>query len=320
MKLRIALPKGSLEKETFAFFERAGLGLEGAERSYRPKSQELDLYIKLLRPQEIPRVVSENLYDLGVTGLDWVVETGAEVETLQDLAYGKGRLVLAVDKSNTDVTNFDELLNKTLSSKDKLKISTEYLNITSNWISSTKAYAETFGRMKPTVVTPWWVAGENRRVSIFLSFGATEAKPPEEADAIIDFTSTGTTLEQNNLKPIEVIMETSAQLIASKSSLQDPENRESILDVLSLIRGVVDGKRKLHIFINVKEENLVRLIEELPALKSPTISPLSEKGWYAVNTVIDRETFLKVLPVLRKFAQGLVVHEPKQVLSLEEIR
>jgi len=87
-----------------------------------------------------------------------------------------------------------------------------------------------------------------------------------------------------------------------------------------LLRGVVDGKRKLHIFINVREENLKRLIEELPALRSPTISPLSEKGWYAVNTVIDRETFLKVLPVLRKFAQGLVVHEPKQVLSLDEIR
>lgn len=300
--------------------DRAGLGLEGAERSYRPRSQELDIYVKLLRPQEIPRVVAENLYDLGVTGLDWVVETSADVEVLQDLAYGKGKLVLAVDKSNTDVTNFEELLAKTLSSRGKLKISTEYLNIASNWISSTRAYESTFGSMKPTVVTPWWVTGDNRRVSIFLSFGATEAKPPEEADAIIDLTSTGTTLEQNNLKPIEVIMDTSAQLIANKGSLQDPEKRESILDILSLLRGVVDGKRKLHIFINVREENLKRLIEELPALRSPTISPLSEKGWYAVNTVIDRETFLKVLPVLRKFAQGLVVHEPKQVLSLDEIR
>lgn len=300
--------------------DRAGLGLEGAERSYRPRSQELDIYVKLLRPQEIPRVVAENLYDLGVTGLDWVVETSADVEVLQDLAYGKGKLVLAVDKSNTDVTNFEELLAKTLSSRGKLKISTEYLNIASNWIFSTRAYESTFGSMKPTVVTPWWVTGDNRRVSIFLSFGATEAKPPEEADAIIDLTSTGTTLEQNNLKPIEVIMDTSAQLIANKGSLQDPEKRESILDILSLLRGVVDGKRKLHIFINVREENLKRLIEELPALRSPTISPLSEKGWYAVNTVIDRETFLKVLPVLRKFAQGLVVHEPKQVLSLDEIR
>lgn len=320
MRLRIALPKGSLERDTFAFLERAGLELEGAERSYRPRAQEVDIYVKLLRPQEIPRVVSEGLYDLGVTGLDWVVETGADVEVLQDLMYGKGKLVLAVDKSNVGVDSFDELLKKMLSRKDKLQISTEYLNITSNWITSRNVYKDMFGDMKPTVVTPWWVSGENKKVSVFLSFGATEAKPPEEADAIIDFTSTGTTLEQNNLKPIEVVMETSAQLIANKSSLQDPEKRESILDILSLFRGVVEGRRKLHIFINVREENLNRLIRELPALKSPTISPLSEKGWYAVNTVIDRDTFLRVLPVLRKYAQGLVVHEPKQVLSLEEVR
>lgn len=320
MRLRIALPKGSLERDTFAFLERAGLELEGAERSYRPRAQEVDIYVKLLRPQEIPRVVSEGLYDLGVTGLDWVVETGADVEVLQDLMYGKGKLVLAVDKSNVGVDSFDELLKKMLSRKDKLQISTEYLNITSNWITSRNVYKDMFGDMKPTVVTPWWVSGENKKVSVFLSFGATEAKPPEEADAIIDFTSTGTTLEQNNLKPIEVVMETSAQLIANKSSLQDPEKRESVLDILSLFRGVVEGRRKLHIFINVREENLDRLIRELPALKSPTISPLSEKGWYAVNTVIDRDTFLRVLPVLRKYAQGLVVHEPKQVLSLEEVR
>lgn len=320
MRLRIALPKGSLERDTFAFLERAGLELEGAERSYRPRAQEVDIYVKLLRPQEIPRVVNEGLYDLGVTGLDWVVETGADVEVLQDLMYGKGKLVLAVDKSNVGVDSFDELLKKMLSRKDKLQISTEYLNITSNWITSRNVYKDMFGDMKPTVVTPWWVSGENKKVSVFLSFGATEAKPPEEADAIIDFTSTGTTLEQNNLKPIEVVMETSAQLIANKSSLQDPEKRESVLDILSLFRGVVEGRRKLHIFINVREENLDRLIRELPALKSPTISPLSEKGWYAVNTVIDRDTFLRVLSVLRKYAQGLVVHEPKQVLSLEEVR
>ncbi|HIQ03970.1 MAG TPA: ATP phosphoribosyltransferase [Desulfurococcales archaeon] len=319
MKIRFALPKGSLELETFKFLEEAGYKLEGYERSYRPEINDPDIKVRILRPQEIPRLVEEGFYDIGITGIDWVIETKADVEVLQDLEYGKVKLVLAVSKEWRNVNNFENLLKKTLEEKGTLIIYTEYLNISCTWISSQKSYRRLFGESEPQVITPWLKKGTNSKVRIYLSFGATEAKPPEIADAIIDVTRTGVTLERNNLKPIEVILESSAHLIANKNSLRDPVKREKILDVLSLLKGVVEARKKLHIFINVKEENLSKLIPLLPALKGPTISPLSKKGWYAVNTVIDEKSFLKILPLLRRYAQGLVVHKPRQVLPLDEI-
>jgi ATP phosphoribosyltransferase len=126
-------------------------------------------------------------------------------------------------------------------------------------------------------------------------------------------------LEQNNLKPVESIMESTAVLIANKESLKDPKKRVKIYDVLTLLKGVVDSRKKLHIFANVKAENLQELLKSLPALKRPTVSPLSEEGWYAVNTVISKDEFVRILPMLRRLAQGLVVHEPRQILALEEI-
>lgn len=169
------------------------------------------------------------------------------------------------------------------------------------------------------IVTPWWRRGENPKVSIYLSFGATEAKPPEDADAIIEVTETGSSLEQNDLKVIETVMESTAVLIANKKSLEDRLKREKIYDILTLLKGVVDGRKKLHIFVNVSKDNLTELLKRLPALKRPTISPLSDKNWYSVNTVIERDLFLELLPTLRRLAQGLVVYEPRQVLPLEEI-
>jgi ATP phosphoribosyltransferase len=161
--------------------------------------------------------------------------------------------------------------------------------------------------------------GENKKVEIFLSFGATEAKPPEDVDAIFDITETGTTLAQNNLKILATVSESTAVLVANKKSLKDPAKREKIADMIALLRGVVDGRKKLHIFLNVKKENLQRLLKELPALKRPTVSPLSEDGWYGVNTVIDKNEFIRIVPKMRKLAQGLVVLEPKQILPLDEI-
>jgi len=168
-------------------------------------------------------------------------------------------------------------------------------------------------------VTPWWRRGENPKVSIYLSFGATEAKPPEDADAIIEVAETGSSLEQNDLKAIETVMESTAVLIANRDSLKDCLKREKIYDILTLLKGVVDGRKKLHIFVNVSKDKLPELLERLPALKRPTISPLSDKDWYSVNTVIEKDRFLQLLPILRKLAQGLVVYEPRQVLPLEEI-
>jgi ATP phosphoribosyltransferase len=170
------------------------------------------------------------------------------------------------------------------------------------------------------IITPWMRIGENKMVEIFLSFGATEAKPPEDVDAICDITETGTTLVQNNLKLIATLGNSSAQLIANKRSLEDKVKAEKIADIMALIKGVVEARKKLHIFVNVKEENLQKLLDSLPALKRPTISKLSEEGWFGVNTVIDKNEYIKIVPKLREIAQGLVVMQPKQILPLEELK
>ncbi|MGA6989153.1 MAG: ATP phosphoribosyltransferase, partial [Nitrososphaeraceae archaeon] len=132
-------------------------------------------------------------------------------------------------------------------------------------------------------------------------------------------TETGTTMMQNNLKIIDKVMESSAILIANKTSLMNMSKREKIADMLALLKGVVEARKKVHIFMNVKEENISSILESLPALKRPTISNLSESGWYSISTIIDKNEFIKILPLLRKRAQGLVVSEPRQILQLDEI-
>ncbi|MBS7636892.1 ATP phosphoribosyltransferase [Candidatus Bathyarchaeota archaeon] len=317
MKVKFAIPAGSLQKATFEVLEKAGYRVSGQERSYKPAINDPEIELRILRPQEIPILVSEGLYDIGISGLDWIRETGADVELLQNLEYGKVRLVTAVPKSWTEINSISGLLEKFLASGKSVRISTEYLNITAHYIQNNSVYRRFFGYLEPLIVTPWWRKGINSKVVIFLSFGATEAKPPEVADAIVDVAETGMSLEQNNLKVIEVLLESTAFLVANKESLQS-ENREKILDVKAMLKGVVDGSKRLHIFVNVRKENLGQLLKELPALKRPTISPLAGEEWYAVNTVIERDSLFRILPIIRKLAQGLVIHEPRQVLALEE--
>lgn len=258
------------------------------------------------------------MQDLGITGSDWIRETGAEVEQLQDLEYGRVRIVAAIPKS-MPYSSVDSLFEGLWNQNRRVRISTEYLNIASQYVKSVAGYKKRFGSQEPLVVTPWWRKGENRNATIYLSFGATEAKPPEDADLILEVTETGTSLEQNDLKVIDTVLESTAQLIANKQALADPWKSEKIYDVLTLLKGVVEAQKRLHIFVNVKEENLQELLSRLPALRKPSITPLSTKGWYAINTVVEKEQLLKLLPTLRRLAQGLVVHEPQQVLSLEEL-
>jgi ATP phosphoribosyltransferase len=206
-----------------------------------------------------------------------------------------------------------------LSSNTVLRISTEYPSSVSRYISSLPEYKKAYGTDKPIIVTPWWKTGENKMVQVYLSFGATEAKPPEEADVIVDASETGTTLEQNGLKTLDTILRSTAVLIANKTSLNSIAKKEKIYDIVALFKGVTEGGRKLHIFVNVQEQNLKELLKLLPGLKGPTISQLSTPDWYAVNTVIDRSDYLKLLPKLRRIAQGLVVHEPQLIMPLEDI-
>ncbi|MDP8023646.1 MAG: ATP phosphoribosyltransferase [Conexivisphaerales archaeon] len=311
------MPKGSLEQETISLINSSVLKIKGNERSYRPAVNDESVIVKILRPQEIPKYVEQGLYDIGITGLDWLTETAANVQKLADLEYGKVRLVLAGPPELKE--DPEKLLVDFKDKGRKLRIATEYPNITSCFFKNLESYRKIYGKIRPAVITPWYTFGENQNVEIYLSFGATEAKPPEEADLVVDVTETGTTLKENGLVEIAEVMRSSAVLIANKASLDCTSKKEKILDIVALLKGAVEARKKLHIFINVSEDNLQKLLKELPALKSPTISKLSKEGWYAVNTVIDEDQLLKVLPTLRKYAQGLVVHKPSSIMPLEEI-
>jgi ATP phosphoribosyltransferase len=320
-KLKLVIPKGSLETGTLDLFKEANYVIKGDDRTYRPFINDPELSVKILRPQEIPTLVEQGAHDIGISGEDWIRESQADVEILTKLEYGHVKIVLAVPEAWKDVNSFSELLLKFINVDRPLRISTEYINTVTEYILKNEEYEKRFGDKKPLVITPWGKSGENSSVIIQLSFGATESKPPEDAEAIIDNTETGTTIRANNLKIIEKIGESEAVLLANKKSLKDPWKREKISDVLTLLQGVVDARKKLHIYMNVKEENVAQLLATLPALKRPTISPLAGvEGWVALNTVIPREQFIELIPKLRKLAQGLVVHIPRQVLSLEEIR
>jgi ATP phosphoribosyltransferase len=318
VKIKFAIPKGSLEKATYDIIENAGYKIYGKDRTYRPKLNDPDIDVKVLRPQEIPVIVNEGMADLGITGQDWILETSAKVETLINLEYGKIRIVLAVPK-DSKADSLGDLIEEFAKNGRTLRFSTEYLNLVSDYIIKNKAYKKRFGNKSPMMITPWWRKGDNPKVSLYLSFGATEAKPPEDADAIFDVIETGSTLNQNNLKAIETVMESSSVLIANKKAVADKAKREKIFDVLTLLKGVVDGRKKIHIFLNVKKDNLQKLLKSLPSLKGPSISELSTKGWYSINTIVGKDEFLKLLPSIRRLSQGLVVHSPQQILPLEEI-
>ncbi len=318
-KVRFAIPKGHLSDPTLQTLERAGYVVSGEDRTYRPSINDPKIELKILRPQEIPIFVNDGLQDIGITGLDWIRETQVNVEKLLDLEYSRVRLVLAVPKPWATIRSVQDLLEEFSRAGKVLRISTEYLNLSSEYLKASPMYSKLYGDSSPLQITPWWKKGENEKTAIYLSFGATEAKPPENADAIIELTETGTSIEQNDLRIIDTIMESTAFLIANKNALRDTAKREKIFDVLTLLRGVVDGRKRLHIFMNVSKDNLPKVLERLPSLKSPTITPLSDKNWYSLNTIIEKTHFLELLPILRRLAQGLIVYEPRQVLPLDEI-
>jgi ATP phosphoribosyltransferase len=234
------------------------------------------------------------------------------------LEYGKIKLVVAVPKS-FETSSIANLMEELWSKGKNFRVSTEYLNIAAEYIKNNQAYRNNFGDAEPLIVTPWWRKGDNPRAKIFLSFGATEAKPPENSDCIIDVTETGSTIDANNLRIIDTVMHSSAVLVANKNSVEDPEKKEKIYDILTLLKGVVDGSKRIHIFVNVRKANLQKLLTELPALKNPTISPLADEAWCSVNTIVEKDLLIELLPRIRKLAQGIVVYEPRQVLALDQI-
>ena len=242
--LNLLLPKGTIQSETLEMFQRAGYEINGyksTDRSYRASFRnDEEIQIKVSRPQEIPVYVGmDDFYDLGVTGQDWVEETDANVEEVLPLDYGFVSIVLAVREEREDIKSFKDLVN--LADRN-IRISTEYLNISEKYILE-----QTDNKIAPAILTPWkrlnTLGTYQSPIMLMLSFGATEGKPPEEADAIIDNCSSARTLKANNLKIVEVLRESESSLIANPKSLTDPWKREKIEELKQTLEKGVRRRR-----------------------------------------------------------------------------
>ncbi len=274
--LNLVLPKGSLEEQTLRLFEQADLPVRrSSDREYSVAINDPRIdRVKVLRPQEIGVYVQKGYFDLGITGLDWVVETGADVVHVMDMAYNKQgvgapvKIVLAVAK--------DSGIERPEQMPPGSRISTEYPNIT-------RRYFEKLG-------IP---------VEIQLSYGATEAKVPEIADAVVEVTETGSTLRKNGMRIVAVLLESTTQLIANRQSYEDPIKRHEIEEVQTLLTGVLTARGKVLIKLNVSEENLQAVVALLPGMKSPTVSRLYGTGYCAVEAVAVKSEVNLLIPRLK---------------------
>ncbi|MEE9564356.1 MAG: ATP phosphoribosyltransferase [Candidatus Hydrothermarchaeaceae archaeon] len=273
--LSLVLPKGSLEEQTMLLFKQAALDVKVDFRDYNPSISDPRISkVKILRPQEIPKYVEEGYFDIGISGLDWITESGAGVEVIADLPYSKRgtgvvRLVVAVPESS-DVEMPEDI-------KPQSRVTTEYMNIT-------KKYFEDLG-------IP---------VKMYYSYGASEAKVPEIVDVVIDLTETGTTLRKNRLKIIGTILESSTKLIANKKAWTDKKKRKGIEEIRTLLLGVIEARGKVLLSMNVSEEALEDVISILPAMKNPTVSKLYSSGYYALETVVPKKDVNILIPKLKE--------------------
>ena len=313
--VRLVIPKGSLEEATFKLLSQAWARVTRKARSYQVYLDDPDIVVKMMRPQEIPTLVADGLYDMGITGRDWMQETSADVTEMADLEYGRIRLVAAFPNSFRH-TSLDQLISEFASNNRILRVSSEYLTTASSFIKGCASYRSAYGNEDPLIVTPWLRRGSNRMVQIILSFGATEAKPPDDVDAIIDVTETGTTLIQNKLQIADTVMHSSARLISNTYSLADDSKSQKMQDITSLLTGAVQARKHLHIYFNVHKDNLEAVLEEISSMKKPTISPLSDPNWCAINTIIRKEEYHSLVPRLSRLGQGMVVHQPRQILDM----
>ena len=280
--LRLVLPKGSLERATMQLFEDADLGVNRAsDVAYRatiddPRISE----VRILRPQEIPLYVADGLFDLGITGRDMVEERGSTVVSLGELSYSKNtsnpaRVVLAVG-ADSPVNSLEELAAGAAERATPLRVSTEYPELTRKALASHGIEAE-----------------------IALSYGATEAKVPDIADAVVDMTETGSALRAAGLKVIETLLVSHTELIANPAAAADSEKRHAMEQILTLLQGTLEARGKVLVKLNVSAENLDAVLGVLPSMRAPTISELSGGGAYALETVVAKSGINTLIPALR---------------------
>ena len=287
-KLRLGIPKGSLQESTISLFRRAGWNIYADGRSYFPSIDDIDIECMLIRAQEMARYVEHGVLDAGLTGIDWVVESGLEVESITSLVYAKQsrrrvRWVLAVPESST-WQKAEDLAGKT--------IATELVEVTKRYF-----------------------AGKNIPVKVEFSWGATEVKPPMLADAIVEVTETGSSLRANRLRIIDTVMESETHLISNKKACTDPWKKQKLESLAMMLRGAIDAQGQVGLMLNVEKERLATILGILPALNSPTVSELSDPKWVAVNTILEESTVRDVIPKLKAAkATGIVEYPLNKVV------
>jgi len=280
MTLKMGLPKGSLEAATLDLMRRAGFLITVAQRSYYPAIDDPEIECMLVRAQEMARYVEDGALDCGLTGYDWVVENEATVHTVCDLVYAKQsfakvRWVLAVPQAS-------EI--QTVADLEGRIVATELVGVTRRWLAERGVSAK-----------------------IEFSWGATEAKLPELADAIVEVTETGSSLRANKLRVVETVLESTTQFIANVDAWQDPDKRRQIQDIVLLLQGAIAALDRVGLMLNVRVEDLDAVLAVLPALRNPTVSHLSDESWLAVNTILEETVVRRIIPRLKEAgAEGIV--------------
>lgn len=279
-KLTIGLPSGSLLDATIDLFAKAGFSISGSKRSYKPTVDDTELEVRLLRAQEISRYVEHGFLDCGITGRDWVAENGSQIEVLAALPYSKvssrpTRWVLVVPEESPIRTVAD------LAGK---RVATEAVGLTRRFFES---------------------RGVN--VEIEFSWGATEVKVPDLVDAVVDITETGSSLRANKLRIVDTLMESFPEFIANSAAVTDAWKREKMETLVLLLKGALAARDMVGLKMNLPSANLKNLLEALPALRNPTVSPLAQETWVAVETVIDEKTVREIIPKLKQLgAEGII--------------
>ncbi len=290
MQLKLGLPKGSLEVATIRMFKKAGFNISISSRSYFPSRYDEEIDPFLLRAQEMARYVADAALDCGITGGDWILESGKDVVKVCELIYGKQglrpvRWVLAVP-NDSRIKNAKDLKGK--------KVATELVNTTRDYFKKKKV-----------------------DVDVEFSWGATEAKVGAGlVDAIVELTETGTSLRANNLRIIDTICESTTLIVANKSSWKNNWKRKKIESIALLLKGAIAAEEKVGLKMNVEEKNLKKVIAILPAMKKPTISKLSQKNWCAIETIVDEKIVRNIIPKLKeKGAQGIIEYPLNKVIA-----
>jgi len=279
--LRLGLPKGSLQDATIELMRRAGFTFFVRSRSYFPATEDEELTAMLVRAQEMARYVQDGVFDAGITGKDWIIETKSDVHPVADLVYSKSsmrpvRWVLAVPQ-NSDIHSVNDLAGK--------RVATEVVNIARNWLEKHNVEAE-----------------------VEFSWGATEAKAPELVDAIIEVTETGSSLRANNLRIVDVLLESNTQLIANKEAWKNPQKRRKIENIAMLLEGAIRAEGRVGLKLNALSDDAQAIISLLPALRMPTVSPLANgSDWVAIETIIEERQVRKLIPDLKRAgAEGII--------------